>query len=197
MLSGADCSYHTCLNSGQCSPPFQTVRYEGYGPGDAAVLIDCVTQDRDRTAGELRRLFATHGGHLGAQGSVAYLFNEIGLLTYMPGGPAEARSGDAGLVAEFARQALAVGAEDVRMREDAVLEVITDPEDFAAVRAALAGAGYTALTALITQRAATVVDLRGELAGAMRGLLEGLSREVSVQGIYTNARLADERLAPV
>ena len=142
-------------------------------------------------AGELRRLFATHGGHLGALGSVSYLFSEIGLLIYPQAGTAD------GSATELARLALAAGAEDVRLREDALLEVVTDPLDLPVVRTALGRAGYSALSARITQHAATTVELSGEQAGAMRGLLEELHHHASVQGIYTNARLADERLAPV
>lgn len=140
------------------------------------MLIECVTQDCERTAGDLRGLFATHGGHLGARGAVAYLFNAVGLLTYAP-------------AAQLARRALDAGAEDIQPREDALVEVITDPLDFAAVRAALARAGHVAVAAGITQRAATTVELQGPQAEAMRDLLQELTRYSSVQDIYTNARL--------
>lgn len=153
------------------------VRYEGYGPGGAAVLIDCATEDCERTAGELRGLFATHGGFLGAEGSVAYLFNTVGLLTYTS-------------AAQLDRRALAAGAEDVLLREDALLEVITDPKDLAAVRSELSRAGHLPIAALITQRPATTVELAGAQALAMRGLLAELARNSSVQDIYTNARFA-------
>ena len=160
-----------------CGARTNKVRYEGYGPGGAAVLIECVTHDCE-TATALRGLFARHGGHLGAQGAVAYLFNAVGILTYAPS-------------AQLAGRAFAAGAEDVLPRDDALVEVITDPLDFDAVGAALARSGHVAMRALITQRAANTVELRGPPASGMRGLLQELAQHPSVQDIYTNARLAE------
>ena len=151
------------------------VRYEGYGPGGAAVLIECHAAD-GVTAVELRALFARHGGYLGAPGSVAYLFNAVGVLTCAP-------------AAQLASRALAAGAEDVHPREDALVEVITDPLDFDAVGTALSRSGHVAVTAEITWRAATSVDLQGSQAEAMRDLLAELAGFSSIQGVYCNARL--------
>jgi transcriptional/translational regulatory protein YebC/TACO1 len=154
---------------------FSTVQYEGYGPGGTAVLIECSTQERHDLAARLRRVFAAHGGHLGATGSVSYLFTRTGILTYATG------SG-------LAELALAAGAEDVHTGSGGI-EIHTDPEDFVSVRAALADAGFIALTAQITHRPATTVELSGADAHTMRTFVAGLGSLDAVQGIYTNARL--------
>ena len=128
-------------------------------------------------AAHLRRLFAAHGGHLGAQGSVSYLFARTGVLTYAP---------TLGSV-PLAELALAAGAEDVHAGTGGI-EILTDPEDFVSVREALNAAGFIALTAQITQRAATTVELSGEAAQTMRTFVAGLGTLDEVQGVYTNAR---------
>ena len=128
-------------------------------------------------ATHLRRLFAAHGGYLGAQGSVSYLFARTGILTYAPVPGA----------APLADLALAAGAEDVHASSGGI-EILTDPEDFLSVREALSAAGFVALTAQVTQRAATTVELRGEAAAAMRTFVAGLGSLDEVQGVYTNAR---------
>ena len=127
-------------------------------------------------AAHLRRVFAAHGGHLGAAGSVSYLFTRTGVLTY-PDGPA------------LAELALAAGAEDVQARNGGI-EILTDPEDFQSVRAALSAAGFVPETAQITQRAATSVELSGAEAQAMRTFVAGLATVDAVQGVYTNARFS-------
>jgi transcriptional/translational regulatory protein YebC/TACO1 len=155
---------------------FNTVQYEGYGPGGTAVLIECSAQERHDLAAHLRRVFSAHGGHLGAQGSVSYLFIRTGVLTYAAG-------------QDVAQLALAAGAEDV-VTGSGGIEILTDPEDFTQVRSALGAAGFEPLTAQITQRPATTVELRGEAAREMQIFMTGLSGVESVQGIYTNARYA-------
>ena len=155
---------------------FNTVQYEGYGPGGTAVLIECAAPQRHDLAALLRRIFAAHGGHLGAQGSVSYLFTRTGVLTYPIG-------------SELAELALAAGAEDVQMGS-AGIEILTDPADFTTIRAALAAAGFDPLTAQITQRAATTIELSGEAARAMRTFVAGLGSVETVQDIYTNARIS-------
>jgi transcriptional/translational regulatory protein YebC/TACO1 len=155
---------------------FNPVQYEGYGPGGTAVLIECSTQGRHDLAAHLRRVFAAHGGHLGAAGSVSYLFTRTGVLTYATG-------------SELAELALAAGAEDV-LAGSGGIEILTDPEDFASVRTALAAAGFVPLTAQITQRPATTVELCGAEAHAMRTFVAGLGSVDAVQGIYTNARFS-------
>jgi transcriptional/translational regulatory protein YebC/TACO1 len=153
------------------------VQYEGYGPGGTAVLIECSTQERQDMAAHLRRLFAAHGGNLGAQGSVSYLFARTGVLTYAP---------TLGAV-PLAQLALAAGAEDVHAGTGGI-EILTDPEDFQSVREALSAAGFVALTAQIVQRPATTVELSGEAAQSMRSFVAGLDILEGVQGVYTNAR---------
>jgi transcriptional/translational regulatory protein YebC/TACO1 len=155
---------------------FNPVQYEGYGPGGTAVLIECSAQGRQDLAAHLRRVFAAHGGHLGATGSVSYLFTRTGVLTYATG-------------SELAELALAAGAEDV-LAGSGGIEILTDPEDFASVRAALAVAGFVPLAAQITQRPATTIQLSGDDAHAMRTFVAGLGNVDAVQGVYTNARFA-------
>ena len=153
---------------------FITVQYEGYGPGGTAVLIECSAQERHDLAAHLRRVFAAHGGHLGAEGSVSYLFARTGILTYA----------DQPVLAELA---LAAGAEDVHAGGGGI-EILTDPDDFLSIRERLCAAGFVPLTAQITQRAATTVELSGAAAQAMHAFVAGLGSVAAVQGIYTNAR---------
>ena len=163
------------------------VRYEGYGPGDSALLIDCVTADRVRTAAELRDLLAAHGGHLGAHDSVAYLFNEVGLLGFPPGTRREPLVG----------LAMEAGAEDVIVNDDGSLEVLTDPPDLGAVDASLSRAGFAATDAVVTQRASSRVELSGTMASELVALLAALATLAEVQSVYTNAEVSDEVLARV
>jgi len=152
------------------------VQYEGYGPGGTAVLIECAAPARHDLAAHLRRVFAAHGGHLGAHGSVSYLFARSGVLVYA----------DQPVLAELA---LAAGAEDVQAGSGGI-EILTDPDDFHSIREALAAAGFVPLSAQITQRAATTVELRGAEAQAMRTFVAGLGTVAAVQGVFTNARFA-------
>jgi YebC/PmpR family DNA-binding regulatory protein len=172
---------------GEDAAAYDTVRYEGYGPGGVAVMVDCLTDNRNRTAGEVRHAFASWGGNLGASGSVAYLFNQVGLMTY-PSGTSEDR------LMEVALQA---GAEDVLAHPDGSIEVLTDPLDFETVRAQLHMDGFEPASAEITQRASTVVSLHGEVAETMVHLLEALDDLDDVQSVYSNAEVPDEVLARV
>jgi transcriptional/translational regulatory protein YebC/TACO1 len=155
---------------------FNTVQYEGYGPGGTAVLIECSAPERHDVAAHLRQVFSAYGGHLGAQGAVSYLFTRTGVLTYAAG-------------PDLAQLALAAGAEDV-VAGSGGIEILTDPEDFTSVRAALGAAGFVPLTAQITQRPATTVELRGEAARAMQNFMAGLGGVESVRDVYTNARIS-------
>ena len=163
------------------------VRYEGYGPGDSALIIDCFTADRARTAAELRELLSAHGGHLGALGSVGYLFNEVGLLGFPPGTRREPLVG----------LAMEAGAEDVIVNDDGSLEVLTDPPDLGAVDASLSRAGFAATDAVVTQRASSRVELSGTMASELVALLAALATLAEVQSVYTNAEVSDEVLARV
>jgi YebC/PmpR family DNA-binding regulatory protein len=164
-----------------------TVRYEGYGPGGAALMVDCLTDNRDRTVADVRHAFAVCGGSLGASGSVAYLFNQVGLITYPPGTSED----------RLMEVALEAGAEDVLASADGSLEVLTDPLDFETVRARLAADGFAPPDAQITQRAAVTAPLQGEAAESMVQLLDMLEELDDVQDVYSNAEIPNEVLARV
>ena len=166
---------------------FQEVQYEGYGPGGVAVMVRCLTDNRNRTVSDVRNTFVRHGGNLGADGSVGYLFNEVGLLSYAPGA-------DEGKVMEAALEA---GAEDVVANEDGSIDVLTDPADFEGVREAMSRTGLPALESEITLRAASATRLAGENAESMLKMLEALEDLEDVQNVYSNADIADEILARV
>ncbi len=162
---------------------YEEVRYEGYAPGGVAVLVECMTDNRNRTVSEVRHAFAKHGGNLGTEGSVAYLFRKIGVLSYAPGA-------DENRILEVALEA---GAEDVvRFEEDGSIEVLTAPEDFEQVRAALTRAGLRPDEAEITMRAATEVTVEGETARAVVKLLDYLEDLDDVQHVHSNADLPGE-----
>ena len=161
------------------------VRYEGYGPGGAAVLVDCRTADTERTAAALRQVFREHGGHLGARGSVSYLFNTVGSMTF-PHGTDEPL---------LLQAALEAGAEDVVTGADGSIEVLADPVEFDAVRALLASRGFVPEWAEVTERASLPAPLEGERARAMLDLLRALQRLDDVQDVYSNVAIPDEVLA--
>lgn len=164
----------------------QHVRYEAYGPGAAVVLIDCLTDDRDRTRTEVRRTLARHGGFLGAQGSVAYLFNRVGVLRYR--GAAEPEV--------LTRAALSAGAEDAIVSAGAI-EVLTDPEECQAVRARLVRRGWAPVSAEVTERAALAAPMSGETARRMLRLLGALTNLDDVWNVYSNVEISDEVLARI
>jgi YebC/PmpR family DNA-binding regulatory protein len=163
----------------------ERVRYEGYGPGGAAVMVECVTTDRMRVGAEVRRAFVQHGGQLGADGSVSYLFNTVGLLTYPPGTDEE----------RLMQVALEAGAEDVVPSADTSVEVLADPLEFATVRAVLTHHGFAPATAEVTRRAATALELSGDDGEAMVQLLEALEGLEDVREVYSNVEISDEVLA--
>jgi YebC/PmpR family DNA-binding regulatory protein len=170
---------------GEGADSFQEVRYEGYGPGGVAVMVKCLTDNRNRTVSDVRYAFSKHGGNLGADGSVSYLFNQVGLIAFAPGLDEE-RVLDA---------ALEAGAEDVVTNSDGSIEVLTDPADFEKVRDALARAGFTPAEAEVTMRASTSTPLTGAQAQSMLDMLEALEDLDDVQDVYSNADIADEVLA--
>jgi YebC/PmpR family DNA-binding regulatory protein len=172
---------------GMDAAEYQAARYEGYGPGGVAVMIDCLTDNRNRTVADVRHAFASHGGHLGADGSVSYLFHQAGVLSFAPGLD-EDRLMDA---------ALDAGAEDIVANPDGSLEVLTAPADFEAVRAALARLGFTTASAGVTQRAGSGAAVAGAAATETLELLEALEDLDDVQNVYTNAEFPDELLARI
>jgi YebC/PmpR family DNA-binding regulatory protein len=166
---------------------FESVRYEGYGPGGAAVVVDSVTDDRARTGAHVRDTFTKYGGNLGAQGSVSYLFHKVGLMTFPPGTD-ESR---------LMQVALEAGAEDVVPNADTSIEVLADPVEFETVRAILMGRGFAPATAEVTERASLTTALSGPAAELMVHLLEALEDLDDVRDVYSNAEISDEVLARI
>ena len=164
---------------------FEEVRYEGYGPGGAAVMVDCLTDNRNRTVGEVRHAFTKCGGNLGADGSVAYLFNHSGVIAFAPGTSED----------RIMTVALEAGAEDIVTDEDGTIEVLTAPAEFEGVRDAMVSAGLEPESAEVTMRASTSAPVEGDTAETMLKLLEMLDDLDDVQDVYTNAELPEELVA--
>ncbi len=164
---------------------FQEIRYEGYGPGGTAVMVDCLTDNRNRTVADVRHAFSKYGGNLGADGSVSYLFNHVGQLMYPPDSDEDA----------IIEAAIEAGAEDVIVDSDQSIEVLTDPADFEGVRDAMIGAGFAPETAELTMRASTSSELNRDAAESMVRLLEALEDLDDVQVVYSNADISADVLA--
>src|SRR5437867_6475043 len=156
---------------------YEEIRYEGYGPGGAAVMVDCMTDNRTRTVAEVRHAFAKNGGNLGTDGTVALLFQHCGQFIFAPG-TSEDRVMEA---------ALDAGAEDVLKNDDGSVELICAPADFATVKAALQKAGLRPELAEITMKPNAESSLAGGDAASLRRLLEALENLDDVQDVYTTA----------
>ena len=156
---------------------YEEIRYEGYGIAGAAVMVDCLTDNRIRTVAEVRHAFAKNGGNLGTDGSVAYLFKHCGQLVFAPGT-------DEGKVLEAALDA---GAEDVISNDDGSVEVVSTPGDFEAVRNALTQKGLKPALAEITMKPVAENVLKGDEASRMQRLLDALEGLDDVQDVYTTA----------
>ena len=156
---------------------YEEIRYEGYGIGGAAVIVDCMTDNRTRTVAEVRHAFSKHGGNLGTDGSVAFMFKHCGQLILAPGTSED----------KVMEVALDAGAEDVITGDDGAIEVLCAPNDFQSVKDALEKAGLKAEIAEITMRASTDSELSGEDGVKMQKLLDALEGLDDVQEIYTNA----------
>jgi YebC/PmpR family DNA-binding regulatory protein len=163
---------------------FEQVTYEGYGPGGVAVLVEALTDNRNRTVGEVRHAFTKHGGNLGQSGSVSHLFTRTGLLEFDRAGV----DGDALLEA-----GLEVGADDVVESESSV-EVVCDPKTFERVRDALAQKGFQAANAGISMRASTTVKLEGANAKSMLELAEALEDLDDVQEVFSNFDISEAEM---
>ncbi|MCH9005680.1 MAG: YebC/PmpR family DNA-binding transcriptional regulator [Proteobacteria bacterium] len=166
---------------------YHEIRYEGYGPGGTAVMVDCLTDNRNRTVAEIRHAFTKFGGNLGADGSVNYLFNQVGQLIFPAGS-------DEDVVMEAAIDA---GAEDVIAEEDGSLEVLTSPGDFEQVRDAMIAAGIDPEHAQVTMRASTSAELDIKEATSMIKMLDMLEGLDDVQEVYSNADISEEVLAQI
>jgi len=161
---------------------YEEIRYEGYGIGGAAVIIDCMTDNRTRTAAEVRHALAKHGGNLGTDGSVAFMFRHCGQFLFAPG-TSEDRVMEA---------ALEAGAEDVLANDDGSVEVISSPGDFGAVRDALEKAGLKLEIAEVTMKPTTETALAGDDAARMQKLLDALDDLDDVQAVYSTAVIGDQ-----
>ncbi len=158
---------------------YEEIRYEGYGIGGAAVIVDCMTDNRVRTVAEVRHAFSKYGGNLGTEGSVAFQFKHCGQFILAPG-TSEDR------VMEVALEA---GAEDVLTGEDGAIEVITAPADFEAVGKALEAAGLKAELAEVTMRAENTISLSGDEGARMQKLLDVIEDLDDVQNVFHNAEI--------
>jgi len=156
---------------------YEEIRYEGYGLNGAAVMVDCMTDNRVRTVAEVRHAFSKFGGNMGSEGSVAFLFKHCGQILFAPG-----INEDALMVA-----ALEAGAEDVIADDEGGFEVITDPYEFSRIREALEKAGFAPALAEVTMKPSTSTELGGDDAAKMQKLLDALENLDDVQEVYTNA----------
>ncbi len=156
---------------------YEEVRYEGYGPGGTAVMVDCMTDNRNRTVSEVRHAFTKAGGNLGTDGSVAYMFNRIGLMTYPAGSDEDA----------IMEAALEAGAEDVTTNDDDSIEVSTSFEDFMAVKDAMQAAGHRPEHAEIIEKPTTDTVVSEEDAEKIMRLIDTLDELDDVQEVHTNA----------
>ena len=156
---------------------YEEIRYEGYGVGGAAIIVDCLTDNRTRTVADVRHAFSKNGGNLGTDGSVAFMFKHCGQFLFPPGTSEEA----------VMDAAVAAGAEDVIGDDEGGVEVICAPADFAQVKDALAKAGLKAEIAEVTMKALTETEFSGEDGESLQTLLDVLENLDDVQQVYTNA----------
>jgi YebC/PmpR family DNA-binding regulatory protein len=158
---------------------YEEVRYEGYGIGGAAVMVDCMTDNKHRTVADVRHAFTKHGGNLGTDGSVAFLFKHCGQMVFAPGTNEE----------KLMEAAIDAGADDVVTNDDDSIEVITAPNDFPEVRKVLEKSGFKPDLAEVTMKPASETVLTGDDAARMQRLLDALEAVDDVQEVYTNAVL--------
>lgn len=160
---------------------YEEIRYEGYGIGGAAIIVDTMTDNRVRTVAEVRHAFAKHGGNMGTEGSVAFQFKHCGQFVFAPGTSED----------KVMEVALEAGAEDVVTGDDGAIEVLTAVGDFETVKNALEAAGLKPEVAEVTMRAENTIDLAGEDAAKMQKLLDVLEDLDDVQDVYHNAALSE------
>ena len=158
---------------------YEEIRYEGYGIGGAAIIVDTMTDNKVRTVAEVRHAFSKHGGNMGTEGSVAFQFKHCGQLIYAPGTSED----------KVMEVALEAGAEDVITDDDGAIEVLTSYADFESVKAALEAAGLQAEVAGVTMRAENTIELTGDDAARMQKLLDVLEDLDDTQDVYHNAAL--------
>ena len=161
---------------------YEELTYEGYAPGGVAVLVECLTDNRNRTVAEVRHAFSKYGGNLGTDGSVAYLFSKVGVLNFAPGTSED----------DVMEAALEAGADDVVSEEDGSIEVITTPETYAEVKAVMAAADLAPENSEITMRASLEVELDVEGGEKVLRFLDALEDLDDTQEVYSNADIPDE-----
>jgi YebC/PmpR family DNA-binding regulatory protein len=160
---------------------YEEIRYEGYGINGAAVIVDCMTDNKTRTVADVRHAFSKYGGNLGTDGSVAFLFKHCGQILFAPGTNED----------KLMEAALDAGADDVVANDDGSIEVVTGPHDFVTVKDALAKAGFKAEFAEVTMKPAIEVEMIPDDAAKMQKLLDALESLDDVQEVYTSALLAE------
>lgn len=165
---------------------YEEIRYEGYAPGGVAVIVDCLTDNKVRTVADVRHAFGKFGGNLGTDGSVAFMFRKLGVLSFAPGADEET----------VTNAAIEAGADDIVVYpEDGSIDVLASQEDFIAVRDAMAAAGVVPDQAEVTMRADNDVAVEGETAQQVVKLLEWLEDIDDVQAVYSNADLGEDAYA--
>ena len=160
---------------------YEEIRYEGYGIAGAAIIVDCMTDNRVRTVAEVRHAFSKYGGNMGTEGSVAFQFKHCGQLVFAPGTSED----------KVMEVALEAGAEDVITGDDGSIEVLCAPTDYEAVKAALEAAGLKPEISEVTMRAENTIPLAGDDAERMRKLLDVIEDLDDVQAVYHNAEMAE------
>jgi len=161
------------------------IRYEGYGPGGAAVIVDCLTDNKNRTVADVRHAFNKYGGNLGADGSVAYMFSSLGVLSY------DKRNDEETLM----EAAIDAGADDIITEDGGAIEIIVDPNNYDKLCAVMLERGFEPATKEVTWRCSTITNLNENEASTMIKLTSALEDLDDVQTVYSNAEIADEILA--
>ena len=164
---------------------YDEIRYEGYGPAGVAVMVECLTDNRNRTVSEVRHAFTKSGGNLGTDGSVAYLFTKLGVISYAEGADEDT----------IMEAALESGADDIVTNDDGSIDVLTPWEDLVPVKEAMITAGHEPVNAEVIQQAATSVDLELEDAEKVMRLIDMLEDLDDVQSVHTNADFSEEVMA--
>jgi YebC/PmpR family DNA-binding regulatory protein len=158
---------------------YEEIRYEGYAPGGVAVIVDCLTDNKVRTVADVRHAFGKFGGNMGTEGSVAFMFRKLGVLSYDAGADEDA----------ITEAAIEAGADDVAVYDDGAIDVLTAPDAFADVKAAMEAAGLAPVFAEVTMRADNDVAVDGETAQQVAKLIGWLEDMDDVQNVYSNAEL--------
>lgn len=164
---------------------YEEIRYEGYAPGGVAVIVDCLTDNKVRTVADVRHAFGKFGGNLGTDGSVSFMFRKVGVLSFVAGASED----------QVTELAIDAGADDVVVYDDGAIDVVTSPDAFAAVKAAMEAGGLKADIAEVTMRADNDIAVSGETAQQVVKLLRWLEDMDDVQSVYSNADLGEDAYA--